>query len=65
MRFPFVPIEAAGEWIGTFMRYFDHPHVFSAAEMNLVVVIARQLGFSIARQNAEDARRWAEQAPVY
>jgi PAS domain S-box-containing protein len=58
----FVPIEAAGELIGKFMMYFDHPHVFSAAEMDLAVVIARQLGFSIARQNAEDARRRAEQA---
>jgi len=58
----FVPLEAGGELIGKFMTYFDRPHAFTGAQMDLAVVIARQLGFSVARQNAEEARRRAEQA---
>jgi PAS domain S-box-containing protein len=58
----FVPLEAGGELIGKFMTYFDRPHAFTGAEMDLAVVIARQLGFSVARHNAEEARRRAEQA---
>jgi PAS domain S-box-containing protein len=58
----FVPLEVGGKLIGKFMAYFNQPHAFSAAEMALAVVIARQLGFSLARQNAEAARQRAEQA---
>jgi PAS domain S-box-containing protein len=58
----FVPMEAGGELIGKFMTYFDSPHAFTAAEMDVALVIARQLGFSLARHNAEEARRRAEQA---
>jgi len=58
----FVPLEAGGELIGKFMTYFDRPHAFTTAELDLAVVIARQLGFSLARYNAEAARRHAEQA---
>src|SRR5262249_47667205 len=58
----FVPLEAGGALIGKFMTYFDRPHPFSTAEIDLAVVIARQLGFSLARHNAEEARRCAEQA---
>jgi PAS domain S-box-containing protein len=58
----FVPVEAGGELSGKFMTYFDCPHAFTTAELDLAVVIARQLGFSLARYNAEEARRRAEQA---
>ena len=58
----FVPMEAGAELIGKFMTYFDAPHAFTAAELDVAVVIARQLGFSLARHNAEEARRHAEQA---
>jgi PAS domain S-box-containing protein len=58
----FVPMEAGGELIGKFMSYFDSPHAFTAGEVDLAVLIARQLGFSLARHNAEEARGRAEQA---
>ena len=53
----FVPLVAKGELIGKFMTYYDAPHVFSGAEIDLAVTIARQLGFSLERMRAEEALR--------
>ena len=53
----FVPLVAKGELIGKFMTYYDAPHVFSKAEIDLAVTIARQLGFGIERMRAEEALR--------
>ena len=39
------------------MTYYDEPHVFSVAEVDLAVTIARQLGFSLERRKAEEALR--------
>ncbi len=51
----FVPLVAKGELIGKFMTYYEAPHVFSKAEIDLAVTIARQLGFGIERMRAEEA----------
>jgi PAS domain S-box-containing protein len=53
----FIPLVANGELIGKFMTYYRAPHVFSAAELDLAVTIARQLGFGLERQRAEEALR--------
>lgn len=56
----FVPLTANGVVIGKFMTYYDAPHVFSDDEVDLALIIARQLGFSIERERSEEARRLAE-----
>ena len=53
----FVPLVAKGELIGKFMTYYEAPHVFGKAEIDLAVTIARQLGFGIERMRAEEALR--------
>lgn len=57
----FIPLVAQGELVGKFMTYYDAPHIFGAAEIDLATTIARQLGFSIERIHAEDARRRAQE----
>jgi PAS domain-containing protein len=44
------------------MTYYDAPHAFSQADIDLAVTIGRQLGFSIQRLRSDDARRRAEHA---
>src|SRR6185295_15521854 len=56
----FTPLMAKGELVGKFMTYYKAPHVFSDTEIDLAVNIARQLGFSVERMNAEDAERRAQ-----
>lgn len=58
----FIPLTARGELIGKFMTYYRAPHAFLARDMELAVTIARQLGFSLERQRAEDERSKAEEA---
>jgi PAS domain S-box-containing protein len=58
----FIPIVARGLVIGKFMTYHDQPHAFSDHEVELAVTIARQLGFSLERMRAEEAREAAEEA---
>lgn len=53
----FFPLVASNMLIGKFMTYYDVHHVFSDAELALSLTIARQLGFSLERQRAEDALR--------
>jgi two-component system, chemotaxis family, CheB/CheR fusion protein len=57
----FIPVVVGGELVGKFMTYHPSAHVFSDAEVDLAVTIARQLGFGIERFRAEDARRQDEQ----
>jgi PAS domain S-box-containing protein len=52
----FIPLMAQGKLVGKFMVYFDQPHIFAATEIDLVITIARQLGFSIERVRAEQRR---------
>ena len=39
------------------MAYYDTPHIFSEAELDLAVTIAHHLGFGIQRLRAETAAR--------
>ncbi len=57
----FIPLMAHGEVVGKFMTYFAKPHVFAAHEIELAVTIARQVGFSLERMRADEARRDAEE----
>jgi PAS domain S-box-containing protein len=56
----FVPLQPAGRLIGKFMAYYDAPHAFPRAEIDLAVTIARQLGFGIKRIRTERALRESE-----
>jgi PAS domain S-box-containing protein len=53
----FIPLVANGRLIGKFMSYYEAPHVFGAAEVDLAVTIARQLGFSLERGRADEELR--------
>jgi PAS domain S-box-containing protein len=56
----FIPLVCHGAVIGKFMTYHEAPHNFAQHEVNLAVTIARQVGFSLERAQAEAARRTAE-----
>ena len=56
----FIPIQEGGQLIGKFMAYYDKPRRIADPEVDVALTLARQLGFSIARLKAEDARRSAE-----
>src|SRR5229473_30015 len=56
----FIPLPLAGRLIGKFMAYYNDPHAFPRAEVDLAVTIARQLGFSIERIRTERALRESE-----
>jgi PAS domain S-box-containing protein len=56
----FIPIQESGALVGKFMAYYDAPHRFSEPEFDVALTLARQLGFSLSRLKAEDARRAAE-----
>jgi two-component sensor histidine kinase len=58
----FIPLTLDGAVIGKFMTYYATPHRFDSAELELAVTIARQLGFRIERQIAEEQRAAAERA---
>ena len=58
----FIPLVVNGELVGKFMTYYEAPHTFTDAEIDLAVTIARQLGFSLERVRAEEARQRGEQA---
>ncbi len=57
----FIPLFAGGRLIGKFMTYYDLPHAFADNEIGVAITIARQLGFSIQRLRAEEARQRAEE----
>jgi PAS domain S-box-containing protein len=56
----FVPLMANDALIGKFILYYPAPHVFTSDEVDLALTIARELGFSVGRMRAEEARREAE-----
>jgi PAS domain S-box-containing protein len=58
----FIPLVANGGVIGKFMAYHDAPHAFRRDEIELALVIARQLGFAIERQRAHGDRSLIEEA---
>ena len=53
----FLPLISQGVVIGKFMTYYEQPHKFTPAEVELAVTIARQLGFAIERFRAEAAAK--------
>jgi PAS domain S-box-containing protein len=56
----FTPLVSHGRLIGTFMAYFNAPHVFTENERDLSLAISRQLAFGIDRQQAEEELRRSE-----
>jgi PAS domain S-box-containing protein len=58
----FIPITSHGETIGKFMTYYDAPRAFDRETIELAVTVARQLGFSLERTDAETSRRAALEA---
>ena len=48
----FIPLFEHGGLLGKFMVYYDTPHRFSDAEIDVALTIARQVGFSIERTRA-------------
>jgi PAS domain S-box-containing protein len=53
----FIPLRADAKFIGKFMAYWDAPHAFTDAELNLAVIIGRQLALILERARAEDELR--------
>jgi len=56
----FIPLVTDAKLVGKFMAYYATRHSFSDAELSLGITIARQLGSSIERMRAQEARRRAE-----
>jgi len=61
----FIPLVSLGRVIGKFMLYYAEPHVFTAEEQQLALVIAAQVAFSIERTRAEEQARRSEQRLRY
>jgi PAS domain S-box-containing protein len=51
----FIPLVSRGKLIGKFMTYFNDPHPFTGAEIDLSLTIARQLAFAIDRKRSDKA----------
>ena len=49
----FIPLMVNEKLIGKFMVYYDAPHVFDQAEIDLSLTIAHQLAFGIDRKRTE------------
>ncbi len=58
----FIPITANGATVGKCMTYYDAPRRFDRETIELAVTVARELGFSLERAQAEESRRIAEEA---
>ena len=56
----FIPIVVDGALSGKFMAYYDSPHQFTESEIDVAITLARQVGFSISRCEAEQVRNAAE-----
>jgi len=52
----FIPLIGRAGLIGKFMAYYSEPHAFGESEVDLAVTIARQLGFSLQRIWADEAK---------
>ena len=53
----FIPLLGGGRLCGKFMIYYDAPHAFRREELNLALIIGRQVGFAVERKRSEDALR--------
>jgi PAS domain S-box-containing protein len=58
----FIPLTCSGKVCGKFMTYYHTPQAFDRRVIELAVVIARQLGFSMERAETETRRHAAEEA---
>jgi len=58
----FIPLTEDRRLLGKFMAYFDAPHGFTEAEIDIALAVARHLGLAVARTRAETARRATERA---
>ena len=58
----FVPLVDDTTLLGKFMVYFDQPHQWTAAEMQLAGTIARHVSFAIARHRRDSEIREANRA---
>jgi PAS domain S-box-containing protein len=56
----FIPIVWDDRLAGKFMAYYDVPHDFSEPEIDVALTLARLLGFSLARLEAENVRKSIE-----
>jgi PAS domain S-box-containing protein len=56
----FIPLVTDAKLVGKFMAYYAARHTFTDAELSLALTIARQLGSSLERMHAQEARRRAE-----
>jgi PAS domain S-box-containing protein len=57
----FIPLTANGRLIGKFMAYYNQPHEFLDAEVEVGLAVARQLAFGIIKKRAEDDLRTNEE----
>jgi PAS domain S-box-containing protein len=57
----FIPLLIEDKLIGKFMIYYDAPHVFTEAELNLSQTIAGQTALGIERKQAEESLRQTEE----
>jgi PAS domain S-box-containing protein len=51
----FIPLLQNRRLLGKFMAYYDTPHAFSEAEIEIALALARQLGFGLERMLSERA----------
>jgi PAS domain S-box-containing protein len=58
----FIPLQEGDRLVGKFMAYYDAPHAFTVGEISLGLTIARQLGLSLERIQAETARSRVQEA---
>jgi PAS domain S-box-containing protein len=56
----FIPLTVEGKLTGKFMMYHRVPHVFTDAELNLAITIARQLAQAVQHAKDEEALRESE-----
>ncbi|HYH45979.1 MAG TPA: GAF domain-containing sensor histidine kinase, partial [Thermoanaerobaculia bacterium] len=52
----FIPLSHGRSLLGKFMLYYDRPHAFTAEEVRMARNIAGNVGFAIARRQAEEER---------
>jgi PAS domain S-box-containing protein len=53
----FIPLVVSDKLIGKFMMYYEAPHVFDRAELDVAITIARHLGFNVERMRADQGSR--------
>ena len=56
----FIPLVVESNLMGKFMMYYRVPHIFTVAELDLAMTIARQLAQAIQHEKDEEALRESE-----